>query len=407
MSGMDELLLCALILVCVHRLRRDLYKIRPSYKLLKHDLNHPAHAAWSRIREVNLDRGYIIYTTFTVGAFNKLFDAVYPEYASGEPARSEFGRPTTLEQRDYLAMTLFYLHSVTSLNVIASLFNCPHSTCSRNIRKTLYRLESRLPHIEEAKIRWPTVDECYSNARLILEHMRRKGNTGEYVPGYPIGFMDGCNLPVRRHRDHRIADKYYATWKRHHTVSNLFVWAPDGTIIHSTYNAPGSTPDSAIASEAYRQVKQLPREFTILADSAFARQGGRIVTTQAMELLSARPQLRARNKQIASIRVAAEWGNAGLQAAWLRLTEELPTYDLFRRTLISVCLHLHNFRTRVDNISQIRTVYDPNWVGNWRYGAPNASNLERYVESVRVRSDRMKRREQQQAAAAAKRRRTE
>jgi hypothetical protein len=98
--------------------------------------------------------------------------------------------------------------------------------------------------------------------------MHRKNNTGEHVPRRPIGFMDGCNLPVLRHSNHRIADRYYATWKRKHTVSNLFVWAPDGTIMHTIYNAPGATPDSTIACEAYRLVNELPPQYNILAESS-------------------------------------------------------------------------------------------------------------------------------------------
>ena len=110
-----------------------------------------------------------------------------------------------------------------------------------------------------------------------------------------------------------------------------------------------------------------------------------------MELLNRDPRLRERNKQIASQRIAAEWGNAGLQGAFVRLTHKLPTDEDRDKQLIGVCLFLHNFRVRVDHISQIRTVYDSNWIGNWRYREPDLSNHERYIESVRLRAERFKR----------------
>ena len=388
--------MCAVLLLYVLHLRREMYKIRPSYKLLKDDLNTPAESAWRRVRDLDSDRGYVIYTTFTRAAFDKLYREVYPsDYL--------LGRPPVLPHRDYLAMTLFYLHSVSSLNIIASLFNCSLSTCSRQIRATLERLENGLKSVPEARIEWPSPTQCEDYALLILHNMNRKGNQGCYVPGWPIGFMDGCNFPVLRHHDHRIADRYYATWKRKHTVSNLLVWAPDGTIIHAYWNAPGATPDSTIASRAYELMHTLPPQYTLLADCAFARQGGRIVTTQAKELLSNSQWMRDRNKEIASQRVAAEWGNAGLLGAWLRLTRALPTNDQHRRRIIGVCLSLHNFRARVDNISQILTVYDQRWCGNWRRGTSGFSNAERYIESVRLRADRVKQKAAEQQAKLARR----
>ena len=56
----------ALFMVYLYRLRRDLHKIRPSHKLQKIDLNIPSLSAWQRIRDTRSERGYIVYTTFTL-----------------------------------------------------------------------------------------------------------------------------------------------------------------------------------------------------------------------------------------------------------------------------------------------------------------------------------------------------
>ena len=65
-----------------------------------------------------------------------------------------------------------------------------------------------------------------------------------------------------------------------------------------------------------------------------------------------------------------------------------PDISAWRRVREGVCLHLNNYRARVDNISQIRTVYDPDWVGNWRRGQHVASNMEQYIEAMRLRAGR-------------------
>ena len=392
---------CALALVYAERLRRDLHKIKAGHKLQKIDLNPPDISAWRRVREGGNNRGYIIYTTFTKDAFDRLYELAYPPVPESDIV-NRGGRPTLLSKYDYLAMTLYWLHSANDLNTVASLFCCPPSTCSRWIRNTLMLLARKLPHAEESKIAWPSEEQCREYAVKVLDYMKRKRNTGQYVAGLPIGFMDGCNLPVGRHGTLVVADKFYARWKARDTVSNLFVWGPDGTILHAHYNAPGAVHDSSIATNAYRLLKTLPRPYIILADCAFARTEGRVVTTQAMELVSRSRRRRERNKQIASLRVAAEWGNAQLQGAWARLTQPLPTKEQHRKRIIGVCLHLNNYRARVDNISQIRTVYDPDWVGNWRRGQHVASNMEQYIEAMRLRAGRQQVEARAQVVSAAR-----
>lgn len=49
------------------------------------------------------------------------------------------------------------------------------------------------------------------------------------------------------------------------------------------------------------------------------------------------------------------------------------------------------------------TVYDPDWVGNWRRGVKGASNMERYIEAVRLREGRRQAVARQQVVSAARR----
>lgn len=80
--------------------------------------------------------------------------------------------------------------------------------------------------------------------------------------------MDGCNLRINRPKDPIVADKFYNMWKGMHCVGNLFVWAPDGTIIHAYYSAVGGLHDSSLANEAYDLIAETDPQYVVLADSA-------------------------------------------------------------------------------------------------------------------------------------------
>jgi hypothetical protein len=374
---------CLLILLAARRLRRSLYKIRDSHKLMRSDIPSTAQAPWALIRSNRSDNGFIIMTSFTITAFERLYALLYPA-----PIVSVLGgRPPTLSAYDQLAMTLFFLHSACSLNQIALLFGCSVSTCSWQIREHVIRLALELPHCEEARVAWPGDDGVEEYATMMKAYMDRTNNPGDLIPGRPFAVMDGCNLRIHRPRNPIVADKFYNMWKAMHSVGNMFVWAPDGTIIHAFYNAVGGLHDSFLANDAYDLIAKTNPQFVVLADSAFGRGHVRVVTTyKQSEQTDARK--REVSKQIARVRSAAEWGNASLQSAWLRLSRPLPTNHRYRQLLIQACLHLNNFRARVDEVSQIRTVYDPAWRGNWRYGADGPSGLERYVERLRWRAAR-------------------
>ncbi|KZV61810.1 hypothetical protein PENSPDRAFT_592328, partial [Peniophora sp. CONT] len=63
-----------------------------------------------------------------------------------------------------------------------------------------------------------------------------------------------------------------------------------------------------------------------------------------------------------SYRQTAEWGMCALQGSFGRLRVPLEIENSERRgDLLETCLRLHNVRTAVVGISQIRNVYEPIW----------------------------------------------
>lgn len=68
------------------------------------------------------------------------------------------------------------------------------------------------------------------------------------------------------------------------------------------------------------------------------------------------------SRSILSYRQTAEWGMRELQGSFGRLRIPLPIEDMEKRAdLIECCFCLHNLRTRLVGINQIRNVYVPVW----------------------------------------------
>jgi hypothetical protein len=62
-----------------------------------------------------------------------------------------------------------------------------------------------------------------------------------------------------------------------------------------------------------------------------------------------------------SLRQASEWGMRGLQGSFPRCKKRLPTDNLLRRKILEAIIFIHNFRTEVVGLSQIKTVFDPEY----------------------------------------------
>ena len=145
-----------------------------------------------------------------------------------------------------------------------------------------------------------------------------------------------------------------------------------GEILTCKLNAPGSWNDSRLAGSIYRKLlHQTPDGFFLIADSAFPRGHDRIdgrirvpitVKTRLPTDENERAKLLAFDRQVLSYRQTAEWGNHTLQSAFGRLRIPLPVHDHeARANMLEVCARLHNLRSRLVGLNQIRTVYMPLW----------------------------------------------
>jgi hypothetical protein len=145
-----------------------------------------------------------------------------------------------------------------------------------------------------------------------------------------------------------------------------------GEIIASRTNCPGSWHDSRVAEGIYEKLEnETPDGFSIVADSAFPQGNDRIsgkirVPLKAGEKLPMDAVQRRRvlefSRSILSYRQTAEWGMRELQGSFGRLRIPLGIEDMDKRAdLLETCFRLHNLRTRLVGINQIKNVYVPIW----------------------------------------------
>ena len=86
--------------------------------------------------------------------------------------------------------------------------------------------------------------------------------------------VDGLKLYLQQAGDSIIQSCFYNGWKHDHYVTNIFAFAPNGSIIACTLNAPGIWHDSTLAhwGSMYSKLQKCWEDHhgKVLMDSAFA-----------------------------------------------------------------------------------------------------------------------------------------
>ena len=111
--------------------------------------------------------------------------------------------------------------------------------------------------------------------------------------------------------------------------------------------------------------------YSLVADAAFPTGHNRIAGKIQVPLKASqdlpldyaqRKHILDLSRSILSYRQTAEWGMRELQGSFGRLRIPLGVEDIEKRAdLIESCFRLHNLRTRLVGINQIRNVYVPIW----------------------------------------------
>ncbi|KAG8692089.1 hypothetical protein FRC08_010022 [Ceratobasidium sp. 394] len=263
-----------------------------------------------------------------------------------------------------LGLVLHWLRSAMAETALAEIFALVPSVLDRYLKFGLDLLLGVLQNMGDARITWPTHLRMDYYSTLI--HARHPLINGAF------GFMDGLSLPVSVSADPELEKATYNGWLHTHKISNILVFAPDGTIIAATLNAPGSWHDARVAQEVFTKlVRSTPDDRFLIADSAFPRTSpiirARIRTPFKRDaVLPANPEEREAaikySNALVSARQAAEWGMRSIQGSFGRLRVPLNINDPEGRAmLLETVVRLHNLRTRLVGVNQIRTVYMRRW----------------------------------------------
>ena len=215
--------------------------------------------------------------------------------------------------------------------------------------------------MEDARIEWPSRERMQEFAERISAYEPAVRNV--------CLFLDGTEIMVQEPTIAERQNPLYSGKSKNVVVNNILVFAPDGCIAHARMNYPGSYHDVRAMGDLRENLlteEWLPRPFSIIADSAFPHTGefeGRIITplkTDELERINVADinDRRRYELSVKRVRVAVEWGNAGLKKVWRQLSLKLPFDEVYRSEILTAVVFLHNFRVRTTALSQIATVYE-------------------------------------------------
>jgi hypothetical protein len=115
---------------------------------------------------------------------------------------------------------------------LLQIFGLTAAVCSRYQIFVMKVLLHTLCKIPEGSLTWCKKKENERFARLI--------RTRNPLLTYRFGFPDGLHLAIPKSQSPEVQKGSYNGWCSSHFTSNHFAFAPDGTIIHATVNAPRS-----------------------------------------------------------------------------------------------------------------------------------------------------------------------
>lgn len=347
--------------------------IQPSFR--RAALIHPkSTTAWRQLLSCGTSADFIVSINLDRDTFfNVLLTLFTDERASvnyGSPYRTKpktRGRNADISTVDLLGLALWYVKSSDRQFKMGTIFGLVPSNLSVWIDyslQVLLRLCVKKRH-PDLRIEWPSESEMKESAELLSKN-RRNGSLLQKI----FGVLDGGRLPCADYTDSDVQNAFYEGYTTSVEVTNLFAFNFKGELIHAAVNFPGSYHDSRLANNSGLinplLQEKTPRGYAILCDSAFTASKeveGKIVrgrkVNERCDVMS--EEMAAIDiilqRVLPSERQSAEWGIRAFKAPFGLLRLPMSADSEKRRTILLVCCHLLNLRTRRVGLNQIRTVY--------------------------------------------------
>ena len=346
------------------RQRRDRRIARPSLPM-------PEESPWHRLLSRGNDGCLITATGLDNRSFyalHRLFQPYYNRYTpysdNGKivplkKRKVRSGRPRMLSSEAVLGLVLMYNRTSCQEFILCQLWF--------GLTATPLGLWLKFGRMVLVKIlrshRYGRIDRNQSNEKI----QEYKDAISDKYPHLKDVYCvaDGVKLLLESTDNDLVQSMLYNGWTHDHYVTNLLVFAPDGTIIDCVLNCPGSMHDSELAyfGGVYDRLRDHYNRHggKCVMDSAFCSRGNAFVIKSAQDVtLGEDANEYTMLREATSMRQAAEWGMRALQGSFPRLKARLKYEENGERKCIIQCIMLvYNFRARYCGINQIRTTFMP------------------------------------------------
>ena len=363
-----------------NRKRRERYaqlseedRTRRARKVPRMATLQPCESPWALLYASDNVQGFITVTGLDptcfralLANFKALFDSHTP-YAKYDgnirrvsPDRERRGRPRKITAHACLGLTLYWTRTTCYYWTIAGFFGLTASPCELWLRFGKRMLLQVLRNREDAKIRMPneeTLGQYLGSINLAYNKLTNVAYVG-----------DGLKILIEKSGDNVKQNAFYNGWKCDHFVTNLFIFAPDGTIIAAILNCPGSLHDSDLAKmgvpSIYQKLEDHYNKYgaRCVMDSAFAAKNHpciiKSIPRDRIGYVTQSEEEARIFEQALSARQAAEWGMRALQGSMPRLKARWHYEEKDERLVgLTMITHLHNFKANNMDLNQIRSVY--------------------------------------------------
>jgi hypothetical protein len=331
-------------------------------------LQGPTQSAFLKLYESNNEQALITATGFDYAAFHGLlglfapiFDCYSPYSSDGKfhklPPNEFGGRPRLIDSTMGLALVLVWTRTrgaEWSLSMLFGMTGTPIGVWLRFGRRILNRVLSRHP---DGMVKLPDEETIETWKDAVAE--KYEALDGVYCA------VDGLKLCLEQSDCDEIQNQFYNGWTHDHYVSNLFAFAPDGTITACVLDCPGCCHDSevAIIGNLYETLQTVYERNggMVVMDSAFNKTAYEYIIKSGQRVRhELGPEQALIDRQATSARQFAEWGMRALQGSFPRLKNRFIYEERGERKHMLKCIvHLYNFRARRVGLNQITNVYMP------------------------------------------------
>jgi hypothetical protein len=177
------------------------------------------------------------------------------------------------------------------------------------------------------------------------------------------GTCDGLNLCFERSISQWIQQMSYNGWLHGHYISNVFVFAVDGTIRICGLNAPGTMHDSTIAdyTGVYDKLERVYEAAggRVIVDSAFKLRN-KLFFIQMMPTLAWTRDRIVFQRDAVKFHQSAEWGVRSFQSSFPRLCDRICYEEHGERLeTMMMFVYLDNFHINLVDCNQICSTFAP------------------------------------------------